>query len=113
MLRLGGALHDHARKILDHAHFSLKPHPFGVTDAARPWWQEFLGCSNEETYGKSIRIDFVAILMKFYHSQGYYRMNRHATLAVGALPPFPLSWGGGARAPSSYAYSMYMHSILS
>ena len=64
MLKVGGALDiiacEARTKILDPAHFSLKPHPFGVHNAARPLWQEFLGFSNEEMNDKSTRTDSVA-----------------------------------------------------
>ena len=46
-----------ARNFCDHAHFEYKPRPFCIYDSIR---SEFLGCSNEETYSKSIRTDFVA-----------------------------------------------------
>ena len=63
MLKAEGALAIAARKVraksFGPTHFSLKPRPFGVNDAARPLWQEFLGCNNEETNSKSIRTDFV------------------------------------------------------
>ena len=42
-------------KILDHAHFPLKPRPFCVHDAL--YWAKH---SNEEMNGKSIRTDFIA-----------------------------------------------------
>ena len=66
MLKIGGggALDRQCmRKLLGPRHFSLKPHPFGIYNAVRPLWQEFLGCSNEETNKKSTRTDSVA---KFY-----------------------------------------------
>ena len=33
---------------MNHAHFSLKLHPFCINDTVKPLWQEFLGCSNVE-----------------------------------------------------------------
>ena len=46
---VGGNLYNRAlcawKNFCDHAHFQLKPHPFGVIFVVRPmqWWQEFLG----------------------------------------------------------------------
>ena len=52
MLRLGGGHQiQSCMKIFG-------PHPFDANDAVRPQQQEFLGCSNEEMNGKSIRTDF-------------------------------------------------------
>ena len=64
MLKVGGALDIVVRKarvkIFEPHPLLLKPRPFGTTDAAGLQWQEFLGCSNEETNSKSIRTDFIA-----------------------------------------------------
>ena len=47
----GGIQYNHAQKFSDPTLFSLK---------SRLLWQEFLGCSNEETNGKSTGTDSVA-----------------------------------------------------
>ena len=91
MLKVGGGALDiwsrakRGRKFLDHAHL-------GATDAARPLWQEFLDCSNEETNGKSIRTDYIDLATYSWNfKSGWTDM----ALAVGTLPPFPAGWGGG------------------
>ena len=63
----GASVYNCMWKFLDHTHFPLKSHPFGVDSIARPLWQEFLSCSNEETNCRSEQTLFI----KFYisHSQ--------------------------------------------
>ena len=76
------------QKIYDHARFWYKPRPSGVNDSVRPLWQEFLGCSNEET--KS-RTNFVATCTYSW----FLTACTGIALGIGALAPFLAGWGGG------------------
>ena len=69
---------------------------------------EFLGCSNEEMNGKSIRTDFVATYFSSFimisHGQTYYHSITGIALAVGALSRLALLaglGGGGECAPGT------------
>ena len=96
MLKVGGGgiRYNRARKFLDPAHFSLKPRPFGVDNAARPPWQEFLGCSNKEMNGRTDSVATYSWNFIWYLIVRPITARTGIALAVGALPPFLVGWGG-------------------
>ena len=118
MLKVGGALNKVAR-VARAKIFGPCPLFIETTPILRSWCteQKSLGWSNEEMNSKSIRTDFITTYSWASHGLAHQNMARPNTvwkntaLAVGALPPFPVGWGG-ACAPGALPVPTPMHSFI-